>query len=174
MPPKKLISLLIIVALIAVGIYMFNLFKNSGEDQNVHSSIGVVTMKEDQTIILKLQAQDKNGEMGDEELKYPPSHPQYQGILNHVGGLKPGETKPVPPWPEDITKEQAIEIVKEDVQLGFDTNFYNIEARLEPDGWHVDYSFKNLPHGVIGGGAPHYIVNSETGAVIKKWFDNNR
>ena len=111
----KLLLLLIIVALIAVGIYMFNIFKKSGSDQNITQSIGVT-----------------------------------------------------------ITKEQAIEIVKEDVQLGFDTNFYNIEARLEPDGWHVDYSFKNLPHGVIGGGAPHYIVNSETGAVIKKWFDNNR
>lgn len=25
---------------------------------------------------------------------------QYQMVLKHVGGLEPGATKPVPPWPE--------------------------------------------------------------------------
>jgi hypothetical protein len=33
-------------------------------------------------------------------LTYPPSHPQYREILEHVGGLKPGETKPCPPFPD--------------------------------------------------------------------------
>ncbi len=39
--------------------------------------------------------------VGDALLTYAPDHPQYQKILTHVGGLRPGESKPVPPWPED-------------------------------------------------------------------------
>jgi hypothetical protein len=38
--------------------------------------------------------------VGDGFLTYPPSDPQYAEILRHLGGLKPGETKSVPPWPD--------------------------------------------------------------------------
>jgi len=60
-------------------------------------SIGSATMQADGTIVLQLRAQT-GPTVGDAQFLYPPSHPQYQQILDHVGGLKPGESKPVPPW----------------------------------------------------------------------------
>ena len=63
-------------------------------------SIGSATMQADGTIVLQLRATDGSGMRGDARLTYPPGHPQYQKILAHLGGLRPGEEKPVPPWPE--------------------------------------------------------------------------
>ena len=57
-------------------------------------------MKPDGTIVLQLRATDPASVvMGDAQFEYPPGHPQYMDVLKHIGGLKPGEEKPVPPWP---------------------------------------------------------------------------
>jgi hypothetical protein len=64
-------------------------------------SIGSATMKQDGTIVLELRAIGPGGERGDGLLTYPPDHPAYKEVLDHLGGLKPGESKPVPPWPDD-------------------------------------------------------------------------
>jgi hypothetical protein len=63
-------------------------------------SIGVATMKEDGTIVLDLRAEGAGGVLGDARMTYPPGHAQYADVLRHLGGLKRGESKPVPPWPE--------------------------------------------------------------------------
>lgn len=60
--------------------------------------IGVATMSEEGTITLLLRAQSPKGDLGDALLNYPKSDPKYAGILKHLGGLKPGEEKPVPPF----------------------------------------------------------------------------
>jgi hypothetical protein len=44
-------------------------------------------------------AEDHGKGAGDALLKYKPQDAEYRRILEHIGGLKPGETKPVPPWP---------------------------------------------------------------------------
>ncbi|MBI4957737.1 MAG: hypothetical protein HY908_37365 [Myxococcales bacterium] len=62
--------------------------------------IGAATMEADGTLVLMLRAEGPSGAVGDAQFRYPPSHPQYQKMLKHVGGMKPGESKPVPPWPE--------------------------------------------------------------------------
>ena len=62
------------------------------------ASIGSATMQDDGTIVLQLRAEGEHGEIGDAQLFYPPSHAQYDSVLKHLGGLKPGETKPVAPW----------------------------------------------------------------------------
>jgi hypothetical protein len=62
-------------------------------------TIGVATMEKDGTIVLQLRATGP-GVMGDALLKYPPSDKDYKKILDHLGGLKPGESKPVPPFPD--------------------------------------------------------------------------
>ncbi len=64
-------------------------------------SIGTATMAADGTIVLRLRAEGRGGALGDGELRYPNTHPEYKKILDHLRGLKPGETKAVPPWPED-------------------------------------------------------------------------
>ena len=60
--------------------------------------IGVATMADDGTITLLLRAQSPKGDLGDALLSYPKSDPKYAGILKHLGGLKPGEQKAVPPF----------------------------------------------------------------------------
>jgi hypothetical protein len=60
-------------------------------------SIGQATMEPDGTIVLRLRAVSPKA-IGDALLRYPPDHPQYKSILDHLGGLQPGESKPVPPF----------------------------------------------------------------------------
>jgi len=63
-------------------------------------SVGVATMKEDGTIVLDLRAEGAGGDLDDGSVTYPPGHAQYAEVLRHLGDLKRGESKPVPPWPE--------------------------------------------------------------------------
>ncbi len=58
-------------------------------------------MEADGTLILMLRATGPGGMVGDSRLVIPPNDPRYRDYLKHIGGLKPGETKPVPPWPDD-------------------------------------------------------------------------
>jgi hypothetical protein len=63
-------------------------------------SIGAASMEPDGTILLQLRASDGAGALGDALLRYPPSDPEYKAILKHLGGLEPGQHKPVKPFPE--------------------------------------------------------------------------
>lgn len=49
--------------------------------------------------MLQLRAEGPGGAHGDGLFRYPCDHKDYAMVLKHVGGLKPGESKPVPPWP---------------------------------------------------------------------------
>ncbi|MGC4121459.1 MAG: hypothetical protein QM765_44165 [Myxococcales bacterium] len=62
--------------------------------------IGTAKMLEDGTIVMWLRATGPGGMVGDAEVKYPKTHPNYFEVLRHVGGLKVGEQKPVPAWPD--------------------------------------------------------------------------
>jgi hypothetical protein len=68
--------------------------------------IGTATMLEDGTIILDLVAEGSGGERGHGRFTYPTTHKQYAEILKHLGGLKPGESKLVPPFPDNSEKEK--------------------------------------------------------------------
>jgi len=60
-------------------------------------SIGVATMTEDGTITLRLRSLPP-GPIAEGTLRYAPGDPRYDEIVRHLGGIRPGETKPVPPW----------------------------------------------------------------------------
>jgi hypothetical protein len=60
--------------------------------------IGTARMAPDGTIILDLVAR-AGGTVGQGRLSYPPGHTDHAMILRHLGGLRPGEVKPVPPFP---------------------------------------------------------------------------
>lgn len=62
-------------------------------------SIGSAVMLPDGTVELFLRAEGPGGLRGDAKFTYPPAHPDYRMILEHLGGLEPGTSKPVPPWP---------------------------------------------------------------------------
>jgi hypothetical protein len=67
--------------------------------KNEKDSIGSAWMEKDGTIVLQLRAEGPDGLIGDALLRYPRTHPEYKNILRHLGGLKKGEIKQVPPWP---------------------------------------------------------------------------
>ena len=63
-------------------------------------NIGVATMEKDGTIVLLLRSEAEDGTVAESEFRIKPGAPNYESTLQHLGGLKPGETKPVAPWPE--------------------------------------------------------------------------
>jgi hypothetical protein len=60
-------------------------------------SIGVATMTPDGVITLRLSSRSA-GMIAEGLLSYPPDHPKYDEVRQHLGGMRPGESKPVPPW----------------------------------------------------------------------------
>lgn len=66
--------------------------------QSLPAPIGTARMEPDGTIVLDLVAR-QGATVGHGRLTYPPGHPDRAMILRHLGGLRPGETKPVPPFP---------------------------------------------------------------------------
>jgi hypothetical protein len=62
-------------------------------------SIGVATMLADGTILVGVPGPEP-GSRARAVLMVEPGDTNYQSIIDHVGGLKPGETKPIPPWPD--------------------------------------------------------------------------
>ena len=89
-------------AIIAIGFFYGNAMadKNDpGKGQASQASIGSAKMLADGTIVMMLRAESDSGVVGGGFFRYPPDHPKYNAILRHLGGLKKGEEKPVPPWP---------------------------------------------------------------------------
>jgi hypothetical protein len=60
-------------------------------------SVGRAKMSADGTITLQLRSLWPDP-IAESQLVYPPGDPQYDEIKHHLGGLSPGEAKPVPPW----------------------------------------------------------------------------
>lgn len=67
---------------------------------NEEASIGVATMKEDGTIVLRLRAKTPGGGLGEGYFEYPPDHKDFQKIRQHLGSPDPGGSVPVKPWPD--------------------------------------------------------------------------
>jgi len=67
---------------------------------NVPDNIGSATMLKDRTIVLSLIYWfPGGGHTTPAEFTYKPGEPKYEEILRHLGGMKPGESKGVKPWP---------------------------------------------------------------------------
>jgi hypothetical protein len=60
-------------------------------------NIGVATMSADGTLTLQLHAAGP-GPITETVMSYHRGDPQYARMLSHIGGIHPGEHKPVPPW----------------------------------------------------------------------------
>ena len=61
--------------------------------------IGSATMLGDGTIIMHLY-RTSDGQFLDATFTYRVGDRDYQTTLAHIGRLRPGETRPVRPWPE--------------------------------------------------------------------------
>lgn len=49
-----------------------------------------------------------------------------------------------------------------------DLHLYHITLKLEPDGWHVDFEFKDED---AQSGGPHYIIDPNTSAILSKRYE---
>lgn len=65
-------------------------------------TIGTATIDEKGVLTLSLIARGQNGEVGHGVVTYEPGSEHYEKVLRHVGPIRPGETKPVKAWPEDL------------------------------------------------------------------------
>jgi hypothetical protein len=61
-------------------------------------TIGTIAMAHDKSIELRLRSLPP-GPIAETLLRYKPGDAKYKQMIDHVGGLAPGETKLVPPWP---------------------------------------------------------------------------
>ena len=61
--------------------------------------IGTATMADDRVIQMELVSFGCDGMIAHGRIAVPPSDPRYAEYLQHLGGLEPGQTKPVPAWP---------------------------------------------------------------------------
>jgi hypothetical protein len=64
-------------------------------------SIGSATIAGDGVLTLTLIAAGENGETGHGVVVYRPGEAHYDEVLRHVGPIRPGEIKPVRPWPDE-------------------------------------------------------------------------
>ncbi len=60
-------------------------------------SIGIAEMSADGTITLHLKSLWPDPRE-DSDLTYAPDDPQYDDIKKHLGGIAPGQSKPIPPF----------------------------------------------------------------------------
>ena len=60
-------------------------------------NIGVATMTADGVITLRLRSLPP-GPIAEAIMRYAPDDPKYDDVIAHLGGIVPGETKPVRPW----------------------------------------------------------------------------
>lgn len=89
--------------------------------------IGNATMNPDGTIVMDLYTSGST--RGQARFVYPPNHPDYQKVLDHLGGLQPGENKAVPPWPDDIDDARVHQAVHAYVaeKKGWSRDLYEVE-----------------------------------------------
>jgi hypothetical protein len=68
-----------------------------------------------------------------------------------------------------ISCDEALRTAQADAEKAYrDLTRFRIEIMLHDDGWHVDYE---LPLTGIQGGGPHYVIDANSGAVVRKRYD---
>jgi len=67
--------------------------------------IGDAKMMEDGTIVVNLR-RTRDGINVSGIVKYPANSPHYKEILDHLGGMRPGETKLVPAWDDPVPEKK--------------------------------------------------------------------
>jgi len=72
---------------------------NAAEASNIQY-IGTATMREDESIELRLYSTSNGTDAHFYQILHK-GDALYDEVIAHVGGLKPGESKLVPPWPDD-------------------------------------------------------------------------
>lgn len=61
-------------------------------------SVGVASMQADGTLLLRLRSEEPQG-IAEALQIVKPEDPQYSFYVEHLGNIRPGESKSIPPFP---------------------------------------------------------------------------
>ena len=86
--------LLIVAMLTGCGTAM-----KAPEAEHEITYLGIAEMRPDGTMVLTMYV-DGEGRDAFQVIEYKPTDKNYDLVRKHVGGLMPGEQKPVHPWPD--------------------------------------------------------------------------
>ena len=67
-------------------------------------SVGIATMQPDGSIAVRVRI--ARGSDQEAVLVLYPGDANYQRMIEHIGGLMPGESKPIPPWPDQPPRKE--------------------------------------------------------------------
>jgi len=65
------------------------------------ANVGSAYMKPDGTIEMRLRTETDDGTVGEALLLIPPGDPRHASMVKHLDGIKPGEGRPIKPFPEE-------------------------------------------------------------------------
>ena len=77
-------------------------------DPEAPASVGSAEMGKDRVLRLMLRTETADGMVGEMTLVVPPDDPRYAGFVAHLGGIEPGEARPIPPFPEPEIDPKSI------------------------------------------------------------------
>ena len=64
-------------------------------------NVGSAFMKPDGTLELSLRTETPDGTIGEALLVVAKDDPRYAGMVKHLGGIRPGEGRTIPPFPAE-------------------------------------------------------------------------
>lgn len=65
----------------------------------VPNNVGSAFMQDDGTLEMSLRTETEDGTIGEALLVIARDDRRYERMVAHLGGIKPGEGKPIPPFP---------------------------------------------------------------------------
>ena len=63
------------------------------------ANVGSAYMQPDGTLEMSLRTETQDGTIGEAFLVIPQGRSALRDMVKHLGGIKPGEGKPIPPFP---------------------------------------------------------------------------
>jgi hypothetical protein len=68
-----------------------------------------------------------------------------------------------------VSCDEALAIARKDAEMAYrDLSGFRIIVERKLDGWHVDYELSDV---YLKGGGPHYVVDTMTGAIVSKRYE---
>ena len=68
-----------------------------------------------------------------------------------------------------VDREAALKIARDDAATQYrDLSLYDVRIEQAQGGWKIDYELKDKH---AQGGGPHYVISSETGAIISRRYE---
>ena len=96
MEPMSKITLVVVMLSVA-GAAVAQETRPSSDARPSMPYTGTATMLDDGTVALRLRLRS-DGTPADDTLTYKVGDRAYDDIVRHLGGLRPGDTKPFSPW----------------------------------------------------------------------------